>query len=360
MRKNTVFILISFVSLLTGGGCGFRIVQTNPLAQIKLNKMRLYDPGNCAFTVDTSIDPNSTDPNSTRRRISWPDYTIEPNEPVTVRYRFFEYAFGRFPMLDAKLSSGDSIILEVDTGCMLPLFIGDSIIQNRRLPIYPFKNEIGAFGACDLPDLTVGGLTFRNQPCFFLSQHLEFHVTGIPLWKQNIFLLGLPTLQQFKYILFDDPNREVTFSKAHSFCPANPEQWTFYPMDIKTDPNYLGTRISTMIPMAGQETEIGFDSGGGNLVLRESVFENMRSRLEIRSERNGTFLAIQHGPLDCRKVQVRNLDIGNRRLKQCEIVVLPDDTEYLIRSEMGYLSLKEFRDTAVALDFHKNRIWVRN
>ena len=119
------------------------------------------------------------------------------------------------------------------------------------------------------------------------------------------------------------------------------------------------TRISVTIPLAGQNTEIGFDSGGGYMCLRETAFEKLRPYLDIRSEKKGTFLTIQDGKLVCCKVRARNLTIGNRNFKRALIVVLPDDTEYLPEKETGFLSLREFKDTMVVLDFENNLMWVK-
>lgn len=335
-------------------GCGFRIVTTHPDAQIKEGKFRLYRPGETGLSVQVRSDPNCNDPNSRHVEISWAGQAIEPNEPVSIPYRPLEFAFGAWPMLNGKLEDGKSVILMVDTGCGLPMLIGDSMVRRHEIPVLPIEDKEGGWGVCDIRALHVGGLTFTYPPCFFISQHLQLHVLGLPLWKQDTLLLGLPALQRFKYVAFDNPLRRILFSKDKSFIPEEPALWEDYPFTIENEPNHLLTRIALTLPLAGEPAKLGFDSGGGFLVMKETPFEALRGRLHIVSEKKGTFLAYQYGELKSRRVIVKNLSLGGRVLPRTKIYILPDDTEYLPKGEDGYLSLREFRDTLVVLDFENH------
>jgi hypothetical protein len=340
-------------------GCGFRIAATHPDAQIKEGKFRLYRPGASGLSAKILSDPNCRDPNCRHMEISWPGQAIEPNEPVWIPYRPLEFAFGAWPMLNGKLENGKSVILMVDSGCGLPMLIGDSVIRRHGIPVLPIEDKEGGWGVCDIRALHVGGLTFTYPPCFFISQHLQLHGLGLPLWKQDTFLLGLPALQRFRYVTFDNPNRRVRFSKEESFVPAEPALWEQYPITIDREPNRTGIRLSLVLPLAGEPVRVGFDSGGGYWVMKETPFEALRSRLTIDSEKKGTFLAYQHGALKCRQAQVRDVSMGGRILKRTKLFILPDDTPYLPKHEEGYLSLREFRDTVVVLDFEKLLFWVQ-
>jgi hypothetical protein len=334
-------------------------MTTHPDAQIKEGKFRLYRPGDRGLTAKILSDPNCRDPNCLQLEISWAGQGIEPNEPVSISYRPLEFAFGAWPMLNGKLGDGKTVILMVDTGCGLPLLIGDSIVRHHGIPVLPIEDKEGGWGVCDLRTLHVGDLTFTYPPCFFISQHLQLDGLGLPLWKQDTFLLGLPALQQFRYVAFDNPRRRIRFSKEESFVPEEPGLWEQYPMMIDREPNRTGTRLSLVVPVAGEPMRMGFDSGGGYWVMKETPFEALRPRLTIDSEKKGTFLAYQYGSLKCRQAQVRNVSVGGRTLDRVKLFILPDDSPYLPKHEEGYLSLREFRETVVVLDFEKLLFRVR-
>ena len=362
--KRTTKILMVLLSLCLPAlsGCGFRIAATNPIQQIKQGKFQScqIDDKNCAFAVTYSNDPNSNDPNSRQAHISWPDYAIEPNEPVTVSYLPLEFVFGARPLVNGKLDNGKSVSLMVDTGCNAHLMIWDSVVRSRKIPVWPFENKAGGMGVCDIQELKIGGLTLRNPPCFLVSQHFQLHLMGLELWKDDVLLLGMPVLKHFKYVAFDNAAQQVTFSKNEPFAAIEPNLWAGYPFVLKNEPNsFPESRIEMTIPLAGENTKIGFDSGGAFLVMKETPFEILRGRLDILSEKKEKFLSIQRGSLDSRQVRVRNLTIGNNTLKRAKIVVLPDDTDYLPETEPGYLSLREFKDTTIVLDFEKNLMWIK-
>lgn len=359
MRKIILSDIFITTAVLLYSGCGFRIAATHPDAQIREGRFRLYRPGDSGLSARVRSDPNGRDPNSREIQISWPEQAIEPNEPVSISYRPLEFAFGAWPMVNGKLEGGKSVILLADTGCGLPLLIGDSVIGRHKIRVLPIEDKEGGWGVCDIRTLRIGGLTFRDPPCFFISQHLQLHALGVPLWKQDTLLLGLPTLQRFRYVAFDNPRRRILFSKDKSFVPEEPTVWEDCPITIENEPNHLLTRIALTLPLAGEPTKLGFDSGGGFLVMKETPFESLRGRLHIVSEKKGTFLAYQYGALKSRRALVKNLSLGGRVLPRTKIYILPDDTEYLPKGEDGYLSLREFRDTVVVLDFEKHLFRVQ-
>ena len=154
MNKIILKIVVA-LCLLILCGCGLRISKTNPAQQVKQGKFQLYDPNDCSFTAIYHKDPNSNDPNSWKINLSWKNSTIEPNEPVSASYRFFEFAFGSHPVVNGKLSNGKSVTVMVDTGCEYPMLAWDTTIRSRGIPELPFSSKDGGLGGGDIPELMI-------------------------------------------------------------------------------------------------------------------------------------------------------------------------------------------------------------
>jgi len=257
----------------------------------------------------------------------------------------------------------------LDTGASPDLFVNDVHIKENNLVTQPLKynNKSGGWGTCHLPELNIGEITLSNWPCYYRRQHAELKMFGLTLAKDKAIIVGLPTLQEFKYITFDGIKKEVEFSPEKAFEAKEPAIWEKYPLTIE---EFLGGNayLFVKITIAGEEIELQLDTGSGNgLAIKEEHWERMRQKIQTSASaaepniklKQGRELYPYIGSLECKKTIIPKLEVGDRTIKNAKVSIFPEDSPLLENCE-GLIGMQYFRDTVMVLDFERNLMWLKH
>ena len=149
--------------------------------------------------------------------------------------------------------------------------------------------------------------------------------------------------------MFDNVKQEVTFSKDGSFTPENNDLWCSYPFEIKSD------RIIVQMPVNGEVYELFFDSGGykPGLFLNKDDWNIIKQSLNVKQIRKSHYYNYFLGRLPCQIAKVSELSMGEKKLKNTQILIREDS------KDLSMLSLDYFQDTVVVLDFVNNLLWIK-
>ena len=177
--------------------------------------------------------------------------------------------------------------------------------------------------------------------------------------KDDSIIVGLPALQEFKYILFDNIRKEVEFSYNELFEPGEPDLWEQYPFSIEED--FRGNAfLFVNILICGEKIELQFDTGSGRgLAIREELWEKMREKIQNVKLKNSRDLYPYIGRLLCKRGIIGELEMGDRMVKNAEISVFPNDSP-LVEDCQGLLGMQYFQDTVMVLDFESKLMWIKN
>lgn len=255
----------------------------------------------------------------------------------------------------------------LDTGSSQPVVLNAAFVRKNNLPIC--NNEISntdfngkILGICKLLRLDIGDVILEGWPCIYFESNSGLNLFGIPIassayGKDNI-ILGLPLLREFKYIIFDNINKEAELSYHESFEPDNFENWKKYPISIEEDFHgnaFLFVRLS----VAGYETELQFDTGSGRgMAIGETLWNEINNNLEKVKLKKGKDIYPYIGNLPCKKGEISRLEFGNRTINNAEISVFRDDCPLLDGCE-GLVGMQYFSNTVFVLDFEHDLMWLR-
>ena len=299
-------------------------------------------------------------------------FTIEHNtigneiilsQPMQVKYQNFYFDFLDMIAVTGQLTNGKKYTVWIDTGYGLYILTNGITIRKNDLAIFPIgKTGDGKFvGICHLPELQIGQVKFMNPHCQYLQLHWEWNVLGLPLWRQQGFVIGLRQLESFSYLMFDNINKELDFSLKKSFEPNEPANWCSYPIALeKVDSKGVSGELQLMvdIPMAGENIHIMFDTCGRyGIVTGPELWQKFSDKFENIKLRKDKFPSGFWGWLPCRKGNIPEFDICNRTIKNTDIIILDEDSPYLFGQ--GYISMKLFKNTVVVLDFKQKLLWVK-
>jgi hypothetical protein len=256
-------------------------------------------------------------------------------------------------------SNGKKYPVVLDTGCPVTCIVTDEHVIRNGLSIYPLgANPVYSadMGLCKLPELRIGKMVMVDLPCLYIEKREAIQVFGVTIAYDESILVGLKILRAFKYVMFDNVNREVEFSPKEIFKPAHPQLWKSYPFVIKERSSNNDAIFVTMT-VAGEEMELMLDTGSGSwLEFNEQMWNKLRTKIPDIKLRNSTcsyaFLKNQA----CRKGIIRELDIGGRTFKNVRIAVVPDENPVNRETLIG---MQCFRDTIMVLDFERNLMWVK-
>ncbi|MBL7214986.1 MAG: retropepsin-like domain-containing protein [Phycisphaerae bacterium] len=363
-RNNSTRIfgicVLLFLSTAFLSGCGLRYVEVKNLE--KLNSPRLVDPNTSPFEITAS----QTEPNRLNLRF---DTKITQEKPCRVNYRWLEFNIGKNVVINGQLPNGKTYPVWIDSGCSgADLLFNPLIVRENKLEtLFSYQKldsetsssleqrEYGGF--CYLPSLKIDKLKIQNPYSVFVPWRMEWHALGIPVWRDKRVLMGISLMSQFRYLYFDNVNKQLEFSHSHSFEPMDPNEWASYPMNPRKEDQWAMVDI----PIAGIQCNFGFDTGGAGIVLMPATWEKIRAGIDTTKLKESHFLSHQYGYLPCHKTVVKELSIGNITIKNAKIVILPNDTPYLSKGiTPGYISIWEFKDTSVVLDFEHHLMWVKN
>ena len=255
----------------------------------------------------------------------------------------------------------------LDTGASQPVVLNAKHVRKCNLPIYGIdgvntnSNE-NQPGFCQLPKLSIGEVTLEGWPCIFFASNKKLNLFGIPIasstYGMDNIILGLPLLREFKYITFDNINKEAELSYYQSFEPDSPEGWKKYPIFIEED--FHGNAfLFVRLIVEGYETELQLDTGSGRgLAASEVLWENINNGLRKLKLKKGKENYPYIGNLPCKKGKISNLEFGNRTINNAEIAVFKDDCPLLDGCD-GLVGMQYFSNTVFVLDFENDLMWVK-
>lgn len=271
-------------------------------------------------------------------------------EPCRVKYRPYYVYTHPTAIVTGQIPRGKKYPVLIDSGFPSFIWVSDKIILENNLPIYPIKG-IPSTGFCHLPFLKLGKVTLRNPLCMYRQQHLELQVFGIPIWREKWIIVSLGIMKDFRYILLDGVQREVELSAEQSFAPIEPNNWSQYRFTIEED------SLMVDIPIEGEDVHIAFDTCCSyGLTVRSKLWAKLSERVKVRGARDYKKLSGLAGWIPCKKMLIPKLAVGNKVIKNAEVLVLPEDKHFKMSSHLG---MKFFKNTVVVLDFERNLMWVK-
>jgi len=293
---------------------------------------------------------------------------IELENKCRVKYHNL-YSTMRSVVVRGEIVSGNrKYPVLLDTGASQAIFVEVKHILENKLSIYPMKT--GRFdlnghrlGLCHLHKLRIGNATLVDQPCLYLEPEKKLRLFGLSIandtFMDDVIIVGLPTLREFKYIMFDNATREAQFSLNTSFNPNQNELWMKYPFFIEED--FHGNAfLFVKITIAGQKTEIQLDTGSGRgLAINERLWKKIRKKINAVKLRKDTKLYSYIGKLACRSGVIPTLELGNITIDKASISIFPNDSP-LIEGCHGLIGMQYFEDTTMVLDFERNIMWLKN
>jgi len=327
------------------GRAGVRLIDPN-------------DPNNRPRSIEIAQrDDGSSYINSTASR------EVKPKKRCRVKYHKRYYSINHSMVVEGELAGGKKYPVLLDTGASPPAIVvqGTHIIENK-LPIYPLsanKNGPPGWRYCHLPELQIGELTLANYPGLYWEKHMEVQLFGLPVAHNEAIIVGLPMLQEFKYIAFDSVKKEVEFSLDEAFEPGQPGLWAQYPFSIETD--FSGNAaLFLKIAIAGEDNELHLDTGTGRgLAIDEDLWETLSEKIRDVKLKSGRDLYPYIGRLACKRGIIGELQVGDRTVKNAKISIFPNDSP-LVSNCQGLLGMQYFRDTVMVLDFENNLMWIKN
>ncbi len=336
-RKNQIdwsFKTISIIFLSLIAGCQMAVVNSN----------------NYQSKTETTVIENNS--------IKDKDKDIKYGNICRVKYHP-SHSKNHPVVIEGKLGNGNKYPIILDTGASVALFVNDTHINENNLVTRPFRttNKSAGWGTCHLPELNMGEITLLNWPCFYQRQHAELQFCGMPVAKDKSIILGLPTLQEFKYVVFNNIRKEVEFSAKKVFEPRELKLWSKYSFRIE---EFLGgnTYLFVTIPIAGEEVELQLDTGSGKgLAIQEELWERIQQKIQSVKFKQGKELYPYIGLLECKQGISTKLNVGNRPVKNAKVSIFPEDSPLLENCE-GLLGMQYFQDTVIVLDFERNLMWV--
>jgi hypothetical protein len=362
VQKRLLIALLA-LGLGTTAGCSVYTTGYNTESLTNRPDIRLIDPNNGPYSIE--VVPRSDGGLDYFWEI---DSQIEQTKPCRVKYHRL-YSTSHFMVVEGRIGNGGKKYpVVLDTGASQSIFVKDTHILDNKLSIYPIQtNKAGLngfdLGLCHLPELQIGNVALVNWPCLYLERHTKLKLFGLSIAQDNIkddsIIVGLPALREFKYVLFDNIRKEAEFSYNELFEPVGPNLWEQYPFSIKEDP-HGNAFLFVEIPITGEKTELQLDTGSGRgLAIRQELWKKMSEKIRNVNLENGRDLYPYIGRLPCKRGIIRELEMGDRIIKNAAISVFPNDSP-LVENCQGLLGMQYFQDTVMVLDFENKLMWIKN
>jgi len=343
-RITLIVVLLSITSLYAG--CSY-----SPDNQIN---------GNLHTYSVKGLQGNDTIPDS------WWEIEGRIEQEKICRVRFHDLYHKNFYMV-VEGQVGQSLKkypVILDTGASQSIIVEEAHVSAHNLPIYSKDNDIinstgKSFGLCYLPELNIGEITLSNLPGLYLKRKNSFNLLELLAPRKKVVIVGLQTLMKFKYILFDNPQKEVELSKEHLFRPKERNLWTRYSFEIERD---LGGNafLFITVPIAGEEITLQLDTGNGrSLAIKEELWGKLSDSLGYIKLAKDKDLYPYIGNLVCKRGIIPQVKVGDLTVRDAKISVFPDDSP-LVEDCEGLLGMQCFQDTTIVLDFERNLMWVKN
>ena len=350
MKRFIPITLLSLSILVQLSGCS---ISTYPTANISENSSLVhFDINNPPFdaNIEYLLHNGAVDIKSME---VLPKIDFGANTTFSVKYhrsRMFSPPNATIPL---EFSNGLKYAAYLDTGFSEYILLTSDVVLDNKFSILPITNSL-AQGLCHIPLFKIGPARIKDTAGFYWGQQLQYRIMNVPVNKYSAIILGLAFIKTFDYVLFDNVNQEVVFSKEGVFVPDNPDLWQSYPFEIKPD-SVPNDRIMVQMPIAGQMFELWFDSCGSmpGLRLSKRAWQVIEPNLNVKRLRKSHIYSYQSGRLQCQMATVSELSIGAKKINNANVSIY-DDSDGLSMFSLGY-----FQDTAVVLDFVNKLFWIK-
>ena len=299
------------------------------------------------ITANSDININFNDIKGTNFYYSGiGDIELPDNKTFSIKYHHSLVRRAPHVHIPVGFSNGNQYPAYLDTGFYGYILLTSDIILDNKLPIFQLTN------LCHISELTFGDAKIKDALVNYDQEQWQFRVLNIPVYKQTDIIIGREFIRYFDYVVFDNVRKEAIFSKEDAFTPDNSDLWTSYL--FYEDPNQDNT-IMLKIPIAGQALDIAFDSCAWKpgLHLNQNDWELISKDLTVKNLRNTHHYMWQTGQVSCQKAIVSELSLGDKTIKNAEILI------YDNKENLNLLSLDYFQDTVVVLDFVNNLFWIK-
>jgi len=365
--KARIVLLFLLPALSCAPGCSLIARNTVVKGEIaSLRKAPRIDPNdpNCSIS---SIDiVNTAHGQRVDVKIREDSFAIDMGaRPYRVKYQKRPGPKRRLDnsiILDGELvGSAQQYPINIDTGSPGYILVNDIHILENKLPVYHNPDDLD--GICCLPDLRIGELILRNLTAKYYFKHSELQLFRLAIDKSNEITIGLSLLQMFKYVAFDNVNREVEFSTTQNFPVQDQGRWSRYPFSIEADAQG-NPRLLLEMPVGGQTMNLIFDTGcEAALLTSENTWKQAQKRLtKVKRSFKTVYFPYAGGKVRSKTVIVKELELGHKTVKSAYVCILPNDASIIetMGRQQGLLGMQCFADTTVVLDFERDVLWVKN
>lgn len=361
MNKFLPLFLFLQVALVQLSGCSLDIYPTDDISKnpkaIHIETKSLKDIQGLYSDVQTKFDPNSGRPyivwNLGNYITKIPNIDTGDKKDFSLKYyRSLVHSAPNVSVM-VEFPNGCKYPAMLDTGLSSNMLLTSDIVLDNKFMIHPITGDTFQ-GICRIPEMNVGDIKIENAQVFYYEQQWQLRVLNIPVYKHPNIILGIDFIKSFDYVLFNNVNQEVVFSKEKAFSPDNPDLWQSYPFEIKPQ-SRDNDRIMVQLPINGTIYELFFDTCGDKpgLNLNQIHWDVISKDVTIKNLRKSHYLAWQSGRLPCQKATVSTLTIGEKKIKNAKVII-SDDADRL-----SILSLNYFQDTTVVLDFVNKLLWIK-
>jgi hypothetical protein len=283
---------------------------------------------------------------------------IEFGAEKTISLKYFYDSLHSAPnvYIKVELANGRNYRAAIDTGYSGTATLTSNIVRDNDIAIWPYDSfGIGwSKGVCQIPEINIGSIKTRDIAAHYTEKQRQYRILNIPVYKESLIFLGMQIIKTFDYVVFDNINDNIVFSKEGAFEPDNSELWQSYPFEIKSA-HSLDERIMVQMPINGQVCEVFFDSCGANpgLYLSKDHWQAIEKDMNIKKLAD-TRISLRDGTVWlCKQARVSEISVAERTFKNADVLIFEKP------KEISLLSLGYFQDTVVVLDFVNNLFWIK-
>ena len=330
LLRRLPLVTVVCVSFWAHAGCSLELVDLMPL--LESEQLLELDPDTGPVTVGEEGRVSCRRPS-----------ILSQSHPCRAGYDGLLWHFTRIPFVKGRLPNGREYPVMLDSGySVFPLLVTLDVALENDIPL-----SLGELRVGYVERLTIGGTTIENLPCLWYSRQWQYRFLGFPLYRLRGFVIGLPLLAKFEYVLFDNVEKSAELSAEVPFSPEDPTKWWTCELLFENG------MLMVDMPVAGKETRLLLDTAGGpHLILHPNDWNELSERVTTRYSRRKDFPS-WGGKHPVKEHRVGELSIGPRALRDARVWV----SEVPRVSSLG---MGCFEHTTIVLDFGRNRLWVKN